>query len=259
MATLEELQQQIIELQEKVAAITVPPTDYYTHRWSGEEIDDAVDRSRVGGDIDAALSNKAARIDHGTDTVDALGPLGDGMHRAINWESLPAEAPDKQGYILAEDYVANDGVVTWGRRIFTSPHDDFIWINSCVVGTWIGWKKISTAIPPQEYDLSLVEGWDHEHSWDKNCYCKTQENVVIVHFSARNSNAVNPGDYGYVLGYLPEGFRPSAAVTSVCGDYNYSGTSIYHCWIHPDGSIIICSPEKAPVGASGTMVFVASN
>lgn len=42
MATLEELQQQITALQQKVEALTTPPTDYYTHRWSGEEIDRGV-------------------------------------------------------------------------------------------------------------------------------------------------------------------------------------------------------------------------
>lgn len=110
---------------------------------------------------------------------------------------------------------------------------------------------------PQEYSLPLSEGWEYEHTWDKNCYCKTQENLVIVHFSARNRSAVDPGDHGYVLGYLPEGFHPSAAIIGVCGDYNYDGTSIYHFWIHPSGTIVIYSPEKAPVGASGTLVFVA--
>lgn len=42
MATLEELQQQVAELQATVDALTTPPSDYYTHRWSGEEIDNAV-------------------------------------------------------------------------------------------------------------------------------------------------------------------------------------------------------------------------
>ena len=35
------------------------PTEYYTSIYSGEEIDNAVDRSRTGGAIDTALSNKA--------------------------------------------------------------------------------------------------------------------------------------------------------------------------------------------------------
>lgn len=43
MATLDELQQQLNALQQKVDAITAPPTDYYTQRYSGEETDRGVE------------------------------------------------------------------------------------------------------------------------------------------------------------------------------------------------------------------------
>lgn len=42
MPTTDELQQQIEALTQRVDAITAPPTDYYVHQYSGEEIDDAV-------------------------------------------------------------------------------------------------------------------------------------------------------------------------------------------------------------------------
>lgn len=42
MPTTDELQQQIDALIQRVNAITAPPTDYYVHRYSGEEIDNAV-------------------------------------------------------------------------------------------------------------------------------------------------------------------------------------------------------------------------
>lgn len=42
MPTTDELQQQIDALIQRVDAITAPPTDYYVHQYSGEEIDDAV-------------------------------------------------------------------------------------------------------------------------------------------------------------------------------------------------------------------------
>ena len=42
MATLEQLQQQLDALTQRVDAITAPPTDYYTQRWSGEETDRGV-------------------------------------------------------------------------------------------------------------------------------------------------------------------------------------------------------------------------
>ncbi len=64
MATLDELQAQLTALTQRVNAITAPPDDYYTHRFSGEEMDNAVDRVKAtpgsgaitAGDIGAAPS-----------------------------------------------------------------------------------------------------------------------------------------------------------------------------------------------------------
>lgn len=42
MPTTDELQQQIDALIQRVNAITAPPTDYYVHQYSGEQIDQAV-------------------------------------------------------------------------------------------------------------------------------------------------------------------------------------------------------------------------
>ena len=42
MPTTDELQQQIDALTQRVDAITAPPTDYYVHQYSGEQIDQAV-------------------------------------------------------------------------------------------------------------------------------------------------------------------------------------------------------------------------
>lgn len=60
MATIEELQQQVAALSAQVAAITAPPTDYYTSQYDGEEIDAAIGRALPGGEIDAALGNAIA-------------------------------------------------------------------------------------------------------------------------------------------------------------------------------------------------------
>ena len=122
---------------------------------------------------------------------------------------------------------------------------------------WKGWSLIVTAIPPQEYDIPLAEGWAHTNTMDKNCYCRTQEGVVIVNFSAKYTGGIVPSDSGYILGYLPVGFRPSKAAIGVCGDYNYNGNSIYHFWVNETGAIVIYSPGKVPIAASGTAVFVA--
>ena len=125
--------------------------------------------------------------------------------------------------------------------------------------TWAAWENAATHTPPQEFDLSPADGWTHTHTWDKSSYCKTQEDLVIVHFSLENSSAAEPPDAGYIIAYLPEGFRPSAAVIGTCGDYNHSGENLYQCWVTTDGAIIVYSPAAAPKAASGTLVFVAAS
>ena len=52
MATLEELQQQLAALQAKVNAITEPPDDYYTSRYSGEELDNIADNANKWAETD---------------------------------------------------------------------------------------------------------------------------------------------------------------------------------------------------------------
>ena len=48
MATIEELAAKIAELEQQMAAITAPPTEYYTSAYSGEEIDAAVKKVSEG-------------------------------------------------------------------------------------------------------------------------------------------------------------------------------------------------------------------
>lgn len=45
MATLDELQQQLAALSARVDAITTPPDDYYTSKYSGEEIDAGIEKT----------------------------------------------------------------------------------------------------------------------------------------------------------------------------------------------------------------------
>ena len=48
MATIEELAAKVAELEQQMAAITAPPTEYYTSAYSGEEIDVAVKKVSEG-------------------------------------------------------------------------------------------------------------------------------------------------------------------------------------------------------------------
>ena len=48
METIEELTAKVAELEQQMAAITAPPTEYYTSAYSGEEIDAAVKKASEG-------------------------------------------------------------------------------------------------------------------------------------------------------------------------------------------------------------------
>lgn len=83
MATLDELQAQLAALTQRVNEITAPPDDYYTHRFSGEEIDNAVDRVNAtpgsgaitAGDIGAAPSGFGLGSFNGLDSSQFGGDL----------------------------------------------------------------------------------------------------------------------------------------------------------------------------------------
>lgn len=79
MATLDELQQQLNALQQKVDAITAPPTDYYTQRYSGEETDRGVEIA-LGLDPEGTGIVTPEHGGTGADTTQAaLAALGAGV------------------------------------------------------------------------------------------------------------------------------------------------------------------------------------
>ena len=79
MATLDELQQQLNALQQKVDSITAPPTDYYTQRYSGEETDRGVEIA-LGLDPDGTGIVTPEHGGTGADTTQAaLAALGAGV------------------------------------------------------------------------------------------------------------------------------------------------------------------------------------
>lgn len=79
MATLDELQQQLNALQQRVDAITAPPTDYYTQRYSGEETDRGVEIA-LGLDPEGTGIVTPEHGGTGADTTQAaLAALGAGV------------------------------------------------------------------------------------------------------------------------------------------------------------------------------------
>ena len=59
MATIEELTAKVAGLEQQMAAITAPPTEYYTSAYSGEDIDAAI--KKVNDGIVGVLQTKVNR------------------------------------------------------------------------------------------------------------------------------------------------------------------------------------------------------
>lgn len=81
MATLDELQQQLAALSARVDALTTPPDDYYTSKYSGEEIDAGIEKT---GSLPESWPLPIASGGTGADTAQlALANLGGRPNRNI--------------------------------------------------------------------------------------------------------------------------------------------------------------------------------
>lgn len=116
MPTTDELQQQINALTQRVNAITAPPTDYYVHQYSGEEIDNAVAKisgstglvssfnGRTGAVMPAAGDYTAAMV--------GAAPSGFGLGTGFaNAPGLDANQIAANGVYAANNNVPVSGVI----------------------------------------------------------------------------------------------------------------------------------------------------
>ena len=121
---------------------------------------------------------------------------------------------------------------------------------------WGAWKQISTATPPQEFDLPLAEGVTTVGAGYKNIYSKDQFGIVRVWFSVHFESIPASGTHVF---NLPEGFRPdsiccAAAVLSMVEYYNATVA------IHPSGDALVdhgTIGQTGPINLPGYIEFPA--
>lgn len=95
MATLDELQQQLAALSARVDAITTPPDDYYTSKYSGEEIDAGIEKT---GSLPESWPLPIASGGTGADSAQlALFNLGARPNRNLldNWYFVGGGGPEQ--------------------------------------------------------------------------------------------------------------------------------------------------------------------
>lgn len=133
MATLDELQQQLNALQHRVDAITAPPTDYYTQRYSGEETDRGVEIA-LGLDPDGTGIVTPEHGGTGADTTQAaLAALGAGVrNNELDNPGLDVNQKGQLSYDTSKSFIHTldrwwniFGIYDVATRTFTSTNQTY--------------------------------------------------------------------------------------------------------------------------------------
>ena len=119
-------------------------------------------------------------------------------------------------------------------------------------GEWTGWTQISTATPPQEYQIPFRSGWSGSGS--NSTYCKTQEDICIVNCSVYGEGIASDN----FIATLPAGFRPNATVCRAAHAYKGGIRGIAEAQIAANGDIVIYSPIEFDYVSFGA-TFLAQN
>lgn len=137
-----------------------------------------------------------------------------------------------------------------------------IWIKTQQYNLWLNWELVSLAIPPQEFDLPLAEGFVHYNPGTKSTYSKSQDGLVVVHFYCKTSDGADILQ-NTTIATLPEGFRPSANV-HIPANVSFNGSSVYSQDVatavaDPTGRVWIAYPPAGCKAVTSTLVFYAAS
>lgn len=156
MATIEELTAKVAELEQQMAAITAPPTEYYTSAYSGEEIDAAVKKVSEG------LAGGVASFNGRTGVV--LPQSGD-----YNATQIPVSGePEAETVAAALSNKAPAGFGLGGQSKELTSGDDLntIWENG-----WYRWgssspqnaPKMTSDVGGARYIFARVANYDSQN------------------------------------------------------------------------------------------------
>ena len=156
MATIEELAAKVAELEQQMAAITAPPTEYYTSAYSGEEIDAAVKKVSEG------LAGGMASFNGRTGVV--LPQSGD-----YNATQIPVSGePEAETVAAALSNKAPAGFGLGGQSKELTSGDDLntIWENG-----WYRWgssspqnaPKMTSDVGGARYIFARVANYDSQN------------------------------------------------------------------------------------------------
>lgn len=138
MATIEELAAKVAELEQQMAAITAPPTEYYTSAYRGEEIDAAVKKVSEG------LAGGVASFNGRTGAV--LPQSGD-----YNATQIPVSGEPEAETVAAA--LSNKAPAGYGLGAAAAPVTD---LNQAVLSGWYSCAGSSNGPSSNFYGWLLV-------------------------------------------------------------------------------------------------------
>lgn len=154
MATIEELAAKVAELEQQMAAITAPPTEYYTSAYSGEEIDAAVKKVSEG------LAGGVASFNGRTGVV--LPQSGD-----YNATQIPVSGePETVAAALSNKAPAGFGLGGQSKELTSGDDLNTIWENG-----WYRWgssspqnaPKMTSDVGGARYIFARVANYDSQN------------------------------------------------------------------------------------------------
>lgn len=153
--------------------------------------------------------------------------------------------------LLVEKLSDNDSIQTFKTWCDSNGYNATVFVRSGYPNWGNGWRQLTTATPPQVFDLPLAEGWTGLAK-----YYKTQENICFIELDILKNATIQNGE---VLATLPEGFRPSYLRMHPAIVYSpHSSTTIS---VSPTGSVLFGDMSGSPSARNiyATLVFVAAS
>lgn len=115
------------------------------------------------------------------------------------------------------------------------------------------WAEIATAMPPQEFDLPLAEGFSSLGS-EPSTYWKNQFGEVTVILQVKKNQPISDGE---IAAYLPAGFSPSMQLRYPC--LAPASRSTGFLYVDPNGGIAISFSDGAFPDVLASFTFLAAN
>ena len=237
MPTTDELQQQIDALTQRVNAITAPPTDYYVHQYSGEEIDNAVAKisgstglvssfnGRTGAVVPAAGDYTAAMVGaapEGYGLGERFGKTITDCNEATTggWYNFGSGCLNTPELIPNYEY-ASLLVVPRGTSVTQVYYNPIITCYMAVrVKSNNGWEPWEYINPPMSpgVEYRTVERWDGSPVYVKCVYCGEMADGAEIEHGIQDIN--------YVIRY--EGTAAGLAMPRV---FNHSLTDVWTSYV----------------------------